>query len=460
MESNDIRRARGSWTGPVLDRRAFLRAGMLGAAGAALALRTTETPAAITDYRALVCVFLLGGNDSFNMLVPRSAAEYAVYARSRQNLAVNAASLLPVTALNPDGAQYGFHPRMPEVAQLFEAGRLGVVANIGPLVQPVTRAEVLAGGPVVPPQLFSHNDQQEQWQTLKGRNAITSGWAGRIADALQPELASQELPVGISLTGVLPFQVGAATTPYVLGTDGAPTYFALTDPTVAFYAERRTAFEAQLSASTPSPLRRALADVHRRSLATADRVNAALGRGPALATPFPVGQLSAQLRAVARLISVRNELALKRQVFLVAIGGFDTHDDQNELQPGLLGNVSASLGAFQAALDELGVSDRVVTFTQSDFGRTLTSNGDGTDHGWGSHQLVMGGPVVGRTIHGTMPNLEIGGVDDVGGGRIVPTQSVDQYAATLARWFGLDEPTIDRVVPGLARFPTRGLGFV
>lgn len=457
MHSHDTRDRR---TGPVLDRRAFLRAGMLGAAGAALALRTADAPAAITDYRALVCVFLLGGNDSFNMLVPRSAAEYAVYARSRQNLAVDASVLLPVSPLNPDGAQYGFHPRMPEVARLFEAGRLGVVANIGPLVQPVTRAEVLAGGPVVPPQLFSHNDQQDQWQTLKGRSTLASGWAGRIADALQSELASQQLPVGISLTGVLPFQVGAATTPYVLGTDGAPTYAALTNPAIAFYAERRAAFEAQLAANTPSPLRRALADVHRRSLASADRVNAALARAPALATTFPAGQLGAQLRAAARLISVRDELAIKRQVFLVAIGGFDTHDDQNELQPGLLGNVSASLGAFQGALDELGVADRVVTFTQSDFGRTLTSNGDGTDHGWGSHQLVMGGPVIGRTIHGRMPSLEIGGADDIGGGRIVPTQSVDQYAATLARWFGLDETTIDRVVPGLARFPTWSLGFV
>jgi uncharacterized protein (DUF1501 family) len=443
-----------------LSRRDLLKLGLAGAAGLAAGGFASPASAELTDYRALVCVFLLGGNDSFNMIVPRSAAEYAAYSRSRQNLAIANADLLPITPTVSDGAQYGFHPRMTAVARLFEAGRLGVVANVGPLVQPATKAQVLANAVPLPPQLFSHNDQQEQWQTLKGRSQVRTGWAGRIADELASQTTAQKLPVGVSFAGTLSFQIGTAATPYVLGTDGAPAYFLLTNPQAAFYAERRAMFQTLLDASTTQPIRRALADVHRRSLSTADAVNAALAAAPPLATTFPTGSLGDQLRAVARTIAARDALSVKRQVFLVTAGGYDTHDVQNQAQPTLLGDLSAALGAFDAALTELGVADRVVTFTQSDFGRTLTSNGDGTDHGWGGHQLVMGAAVRGRTIHGTMPNLEIGGADDVGGGRIVPTQSVDQYAATLARWFGLDEAAIDRIAPGLGAFPTRTLGFV
>ena len=447
-----------------LDRRGFLRAGALGAAGLALGgagvLGAAPARAAFADYRALVCVFLYGGNDAFNAFVPRSAAEHAVYARSRQNLAVPRDALLPVSPSNPDGAQYGFHPRMTEVAGLFESGRLAVVANVGPLLVPVTKAEALARARPVPPQLFSHNDQQEQWQTLKGAGPLATGWAGRIADALAGEVGGQQLPVAVSLAGTTSFQIGERSLPYVLGEDGATTYFVLTNPQAAFHAERRAAFERLLAAPTSNPIRRALVDVHRRSMGTAERVNAALAATPPLAATFPPGPLGAQLRMVARAIAARERLAIRRQVFLVAMGGFDTHDDQNRLQPDLLGELSAGLGAFQGALDELGVADRVVTFTQSDFGRTLTSNGDGTDHGWGAHQLVLGAPVRGRTVYGRMPRLEIGGPDDLGGGRIVPTLAVDQYAATLARWFGVPDAQLDGIAPNLRQFAERDLGFV
>jgi uncharacterized protein (DUF1501 family) len=434
------------------------------AAGAAALGRlpgTTAFAAAapFADYRALVSVFLLGGNDAFNMVVPRAGAEYGVYAASRQNLALAADVLLPIAPEGGDGVAYGLHPEMAGLQQLFERGDAAVVANVGPLVQPVTRAQYLGGSAVLPPQLFSHNDQQAQWQTLRGRSRTTTGWAGRIADVLAPLTSAQQLALNVSTAGTVAFLAGEETVQYTMGTQGATAYSALA-ASAAYGSARRAAFEQHIGRSFPNVHARALADVHARSLALADRVNAALAQAPVLATPFPAGQLAAQLRVVARMIAVRDQLAMSRQIFHVSTGGFDTHDTQNEDQPALLANVSASLAAFQAALVELGVADAVVTFTQSDFGRTLTSNGDGTDHGWGSHQLVLGGPVRGRRIYGTMPRLEIGGPDDAGAGRIIPTQSADQYAATLARWFGVDDASLATVAPHAANFATADLGFL
>jgi uncharacterized protein (DUF1501 family) len=224
--------------------------------------------------------------------------------------------------------------------------------------------------------------------------------------------------------------------------------------------ERRAAFEALLSENWRSVFSRAFARVHRRALDTADLVNAALATAPTLATPFPASRLAQQLAMVAKLIAVRDRLEMSRQIFFVAAGGFDTHDNQVTDQPNLLTDMSASIAAFHAASVELGVAGQVTTFTQSDFGRTLTSNGDGTDHGWGGHQLIAGDAVRGRDIYGRMPRLEIDGPDDVGGGRIVPTTSVDQFAATLARWFGVAEAQLDLIAPNLSNFAQRDLGFL
>jgi uncharacterized protein (DUF1501 family) len=442
-----------------IDRRGFLAAAGSGLVAASLGF-AGPAGAAFDDFRALVCVFLFGGNDAFNMVVPRSAAEHDAYARSRQNLAIGRDALLPIEPSTGDGALYGLHPRMGALKQLFDAGRLAVVANAGPLVRPVTKEQFLQRAVPVPPQLFSHNDQQDQWQTAKGLRELQTGWAGRAADLVAGDLAGQALPMNVSLAGTSVFQIGADASPYAIGNDGAPTFIALTNPQAGFYAERRAMFERLLAVRQPSPIGRALTAVQARSLELAGVVNGALAAAPPIATPFPGSPLGAQLAAVARLISVRDRLGMRRQVFFVATGGFDTHDDQNQLQPGLLGDVADSLAAFDAALLELGAARDVVTFTQSDFGRTLTSNGDGTDHGWGAHQLVLGGPVAGRDIYGTMPRLEIGGPDDVGGGRIVPTLSVDQYAATLLRWFGLGEGQLDAVLPNLRNFASRDLRFL
>lgn len=450
-----------------MNRRRFLQYSALAGTGLALgqlpgrAVGQLLSPsAAFTDYRALVAVFLFGGNDSFNMVVPRSDAEYDVYATSRQNLAVAQDALLAINPIGADGVQYGLHPAMSGIRDLFEQGRAAVIGNVGPLIQPVTRSEVLNGTVPLPPQLFSHNDQQDQWHTLRGRSTLFTGWAGRIADQIQSVTTDQRIPVNVSVTGTVALQVGDNALPYAMTAQGAPLYYGLSRTGDALEQARRAAFEQTLGAAQASIYARAFAGVQTRSLTTSDIVNAALDQGPAIITPFPGSGLGQQLSMIAQMISVRDELAMSRQIFLVGVGGFDTHDDQLQLQPQLLGDLSASLTAFQAALTELGVADRVVTFTQSDFGRTLTSNGDGTDHGWGGHQLVIGDAVLGQRIYGQMPALAIDGPDDTSSGRIIPTTAVDQYAATLARWFGLSDAEIDAVAPSLGNFATRDLGFL
>ncbi|MFO0333613.1 MAG: DUF1501 domain-containing protein [Pseudomonadota bacterium] len=452
-----------------MDRRLFLKGAALAGAGTALGhlpgvaySEFVGTANALPGYRALVCVFLFGGNDSCNMVVPRSAPEHEVYARSRQNLAIARDQLLPITALNPDGALYGLHPSMPGVQRLFEQGACAVVANVGPLVQPVTRAQYLNESVPLPPQLFSHNDQQDQWQTLKGRSTVRSGWAGRIADALDASAGGGRVPVNVSLGGTVVQQVGERTVPYNVGRTNAPEFTGL-GGTNALTAARRTAFESLLDGAESGIHGRAFASVERRAITTAASVNAALAplaTAPAFTTAFPASGLGAQLQMVARLIAVRDALQVSRQVFFVATGGFDTHDDQLDDHPVLLADLSASLAAFHDALAQMRVTEQVIALTQSDFGRTLTSNGDGTDHGWGSHQLVVGGGVLGRRIYGTMPRLEIGGPDDTSGGRIIPTTAVDQLVGTLARWLGVADAQIDAIAPNLRNFPQRFLPFV
>jgi uncharacterized protein (DUF1501 family) len=411
-----------------------------------------------TDYRALVCVFLFGGNDSFNMLVPRSTAEYDAYAAARQNLAVARDQLLPILPTISDGADYGVHPSMPGLQALFEQGQAAFVANVGPLIEPTTKAQYQAKSVLLPPQLFSHNDQQDQWHSLRGRMLSDTGWAGRMADLIRVNVASQQLATNVSLAGNTLFQSGGDTVAYSMGATG-PTQFTGFGAT-GFQLEQRRAFERIINAPYDSIYARGFAEVQRRAVEAADRVTTAIGQAPALTTVFPTSPLGQQLQTVARLIAVRSQLAMQRQVFFVSTGGFDSHDDQLVNQPNLLGNVSACLAAFHAATVELGVASAVTTFTQSDFGRTLTSNGDGTDHAWGGVQVVVGQGVRGRRIFGRYPSLALNGPDDVGGGRMIPAVSADQYAATLARWFGIADSELASVAPNIGNFSERDLGFM
>jgi uncharacterized protein (DUF1501 family) len=461
-------------------RRKFLRA----AAAGGIAYAFGRTPGTVyaqavgtggfADYKALVCLFLFGGNDSWNSFVPTSTAEYNAYARSRgggtsSSLAIDQAALLPVTtaAPLPGGVTFGFHPSMTGLRDLFQAGKAAVIPNVGPLIRPTTKAQYQSAGWDLPPQLFSHNDQQDQWHSLRGKALLKSGWAGRVADVLAAQTGSQQLPLNVSLAGQTFFQAGEVARPYVMGSTGATTFagFGATGTALA----RRNAFEAVVNASRNATgntiYERGFATVQQRAVQFADRVNTAL-TGARTFTALPdtgvtLSPLQTQLRTVAKMISARANLSMSRQVFFVSTGGFDTHDDLVADQPGLLGNVSTALKSFYDALLEMGMESSVTTFTHSDFGRTLTSNGDGSDHAWGGVQYVVGGAVRGQNLYGQYPLLEIGSAQDVGGGRFIPTTSSDQYAATLARWFGVTAaPDLVKVAPSIGNFAQQDLGFL
>jgi uncharacterized protein (DUF1501 family) len=446
-------------------RRNFLKASGAAAAfaacpGAAFS-QGIGSSAPFDDYKALVCVFLFGGNDSFNMVVPRSNAEYNVYAASRQNLAIAQGDLLPINPLTSDGALYGFHPSMAGLQGLFENNRVAIVSNVGPLIQPVTKDQFFQQSVPLPPQLFSHNDQQDQWHSLKGDTQSSTGWAGRIADLIRSNVSAQQMATNASLFGNNLFQSAHETIPYVMGPGGPIPFEAFSnsgDPNDILY-QQRLAFERIINASYSSIYERGFAEIQRRAVAAADLVGTAIANAPVLNTAFPSSQLGQQLQTVARLVAVRDELQMQRQVFFVAAGGFDSHDNQNQDQPGLLGGVSEAMTAFYDATVELGVAGAVTSFTQSDFARTLTSNGDGTDHAWGGIQLVIGDAVRGRDLYGIYPALAIDGPDDVGGGRMIPSTAADQYAATLARWFGIPDAELDIVAPHIDNFATRDLAF-
>jgi len=456
-------------------RRRFLRAAAAGGVAYAFG-RTPGTVYAqvagvggLSDYKALVCLFLFGGNDSWNMLVPTSTAEYNAYFNSRgggtaSSLAIDKAALLPITPLTPDvsGATYGFHPSMTGMRDLFQAGHCAVVANVGTLIQPTNKTQYQQQLVALPPQLFSHNDQQDQWHSLRGKNLLKSGWGGRVADVLNNQLGGQQLALNVSLAGQTFFQAGDVAIPYVMGSVGATTFSGFGTSGVSL--GRRQAFDAITKASYATVYERGFAAVQTRAVQYADLVNAALTTASSFTalpdTGVTLSPLATQLRTVAKLISARSALSMSRQIFFVSTGGFDSHDNQLADQPGLLGNVSASLKSFYDALAEIGIEGSVTTFTHSDFGRTLTSNGDGSDHAWGGIQLVVGGAVRGQTIVGQYPLLEINSALDVGGGRFIPTTSADQYAATLARWFGVQDSQLAQVAPSINNFTQRDLGFL
>ena len=447
-----------------LNRRDFLRtsgAAALFAATPGLAYsQVVGGGGSFTDYRALVCVFMFGGNDSYNMLIPNTNAEYAAYAASRQNLALLQSDLLPISPASTGTPDFGLHPAMGGIQGLFQDGNAALVTNVGPLIEPTTKAQYLDGSVTLPPQLFSHNDQQDQWTSLRGNVQSKTGWAGRMADLIRDGVAGQQMATNASLFGSNLFQSADETVAYVMGPNGPIQYQGFSTTPGDILNEQRLAFGRVVDAQYNTIYERGYAEVQRRAIDAADTVSMAIANAPTINTVFPQSQLGTQLQTVARLIAVRDELQMQRQIFFVATGGFDSHDDQNQNQPGLLGGISDAIAAFHAATEELQIANSVTTFTQSDFGRTLTSNGDGTDHAWAGNQLVAGGAVNGGDLYGSYPMLEIGGPEDVGGGRMIPSTSADQYAATLARWFGIPDGDLEIVAPNLANFAQRDLGFM
>lgn len=404
------------------------------------------------DYRALVCVFLLGGNDSFNMVVPRSTNEYNEYATARQNLSVSRDSLLGINPVQTDGAEYGFHPVMAEVRDLFNSGDLAITANVGALVEPTTRNDVANRLVTLPPNLFSHNSQQNFWQSVEAFEAQRIGWAGRLADQFADINAAALLPMNISLSGANLLQVGQSSRSFNTTASGAI-------PFAGANVEARSAMLKSLYEKPNDNLfEAAFSETMNRSILFSNTLETVLENTADPSTTFGTDGLSRNLRAIAKLIAARNQLAMRRQIFFVGFGGWDTHGNQLDRHPILLERLSKALNSFNTEMRAIGCHNNVTTFTASDFGRTLTSNGDGSDHGWGSHQLVMGGAVAGQQIHGNMPSLVIEGPQDAGRGRIIPESSVDQYGATLARWFGVPENDLDLIFPNLKNFTQRDLG--
>ncbi len=425
------------------------------------------------DYKALVCLFLNGGNDANNFIVPMGS-DYAAYASARSNLALPQTGLLPISPKTSDGRSWGLHAAVPELQSLFAGGQAALLANVGTLVYPTTKAQYQANSVPLPPQLFSHSDQQVQWQHSVPDKPTATGWGGRIADLLYAFNSSNDISMSISIAGKNTFQIGNLVSQYAIGTGGATTLTGTTSSATTSDGIRARAQKDLFAASQPGLIEAAFGSASNDAIVSAELLNTVLAAAPAINTPFPfqadgrtLTSIAAQLKMVARLIGASPSLGLKRQVFFVQIGGWDTHAAQlvnatptSGTHAGLLAQVSQAVDAFYKATAELGVASQVTTFTASDFGRTYRSNGDGSDHGWGNHQFVVGGAVKGTEIYGRMPTLTVGGPDDTTQGRWIPTTSVDEYAATLATWFGVSATDLPTVLPNIGRFAKPNLGFL
>jgi uncharacterized protein (DUF1501 family) len=410
-----------------------------------------------TDYKALVCIFLFGGNDGNNVLVPTDS-RYTQYLQARSVLALPQNQLLPLQV----GGQsiYGLHPNMPEMQGYFNNQKsLAIVTNVGTLVQPTTQASYRAFTNL-PANLFSHSDQQDQWQSAQLAGTPLSGWAGRVADNVQTFNAAAQFPPILSISGSPVFCTGITTRPFSMD-PGQPPGLQGFDTSAASQA-RYTATQQLLTFDSGLSMVQAANAVTGQAVKFAQVLSNALKNGPTLQTKFPITDLGQQLQQVAQVIAAQSALGVKRQIFFCATGGFDTHADQLPQQVQLLSTVSQGMSAFYQATQELGVANQVTAFTLSEFGRTLEpgSNG-GSDHAWGSHQLVLGGAVKGNAIYGTFPTLALGGPDDADqNGRWIPTTALDQYAATLATWFGVSAANLTSIFPNLANFSASNLGFM
>ncbi len=428
----------------------------IGALGSASLLRAASS--ASGSYKALVVMYLAGGNDSFNMVVPTNAGPYADYEESRQNLAIPQGDLLPIVPATFDGNSYGMHPSLTGMKSLFDRGKLAITANVGNLVRPVTKSQYAAGSVPLPPRLFSHNDQQSQSMKVAADRNNAIGWGGAIADQLVSMNGGSTLSPSITVAGSTPLLTGVTTQAYHLGTSGSVALSGLGGNTGAALSGTLDILRAQAQSN---PLAQQFAATRGEAIELDSLISSALDGAAPLTTIFPEGSnTAAQLSMVARMIAVQGSLGLERQVFFVRKGGFDTHSDQLAAQPVLYGDVSASIAAFYQAMEELGCENNVTLAVVSEFGRTLSSNGQGTDHGWGGHFVTVGGAVAGGDIYGAMPSFVLRGDDDSGSGRMIPTTGTDQFSATLARWFGVPDGQLSTVFPNLGNFGTTHLGFM
>ena len=446
-------------------RRQFLGALSAGGLAArlapitALGLGANARAQAAADYKALVCVFLYGGVDGNNLVVPIDSAGYAQYLGVRtvaSGVNLTQAELLPIQPAST--GPYGLHPELSDIAPLFGQKKLAILANVGPLNQPTTKANYFS---VRPDNLFSHSDQQNEWQSSVSTGVSRSGWGGRIADATASMNAG--FPVVTSIAGTSLFMVGNATSPLALPATGGLALSGFNGGAAA--NARLAAMQAILAADRDNAYVRAAGDITAQALSLSGTVNPILASNASSVQSLFAGQtgsIAQQLLQVAKLIEARAQTGARRQVFFVSLGGFDTHSGELATLTNLLGQLSPALRSFYDATVQLGVADRVTTFTLSDFGRTFQpASGAGTDHAWGNHHFILGGAVRGGEMYGRYPTLARAGPDDADtSGRWIPTTSVEQYGATLARWFGLDTAQLTTVFPNLGRFSPSDIGFL
>jgi len=454
---------------------------------AALALQRVSIPMATSlglmadaaaqsanDYKALVCIFLYGANDHYNTVIPYDVATHTNYYNIRKGtptagtvydgiaIGRNALSATALSTALSDGRQMALNPEMSALKTLFENKRASILMNVGPLVVPTSRIQYDNKSVPLPPKLFSHNDQQAYWQSSFQTEGGAKGWGGRAADLLLSNNSKSTLTC-ISINGNALFLSGQNAISYQMSSTGATTINAIKGKSLFGSANCAAALQTLITQQSSLPMASDYTTVTKRALDTYDGIVAAIGAtaSASMNALFPssaTNTLSAQLKMVARMIEQQATFGMKRQVFMVGMGGFDLHDFLATQHPPLLQKLSSAMKEFDDAMTSLGKGSQVTAFTASDFGRTLTSNGDGSDHGWGSHHFVMGGAVNGGTILGTAPEIGLTHNQQVGSGRLLPSTAVDQLGAELAAWFGVSATDVKTVLPNAKNFDLYKLG--
>lgn len=415
------------------------------------------------DYKAMICILLSGGNDSFNMLVPRSTEAYNEYANTRSDLALGQSDLLPINPITSGSANYGLHPQLTGVQSMFEAGNLAFMANIGTLREPVlTSTEYYSGLKHLPLGLYSHADQVQQWQTSVPQSREAIGWGGKVADIIQSLNSSQGISMNISLAGRNVWQSGNTVLEYAIKNSGNG---AEGIPPIRYYDNegflnliRNSAIDDFMSQMYSNVFQQTFASQTSSAIEAQKIFSAAIANVPEFSTQFSNHYLSRNMNMIAKVIAARTQLGMCRQTFFVDLGGWDMHDEVIGSQDYLFGVLNDAMTELNDVLVELGLQDNVTTFTISEFGRTLTSNGNGSDHAWGGQQMVMGGAVNGKEIYGDFPSLALDGnaLNISDRGVIIPQLSTDEFFAELALWFGLSSTDLTTIFPNITQFYSPG----
>jgi len=416
------------------------------------------------DYKALVCVLLAGGNDSFNMVVPKGNTEYNQYASVRSNQAIPQNDLLSINPNTTDGRDFGLHPSMTNLQSMFNNGNVAFVNNVGTLIEPTSKSGVLDSTSSLPLGLLSHSDQVMHWQTAFPQDRTNLGWGGKMADILKSLNTDESVSMNISLGGNNIFQRGETITEYAINNDGGVAIEGWNNP-APFFRLMTEDVTDMINRQYEDIFKDSYNGVLKRSIQSNEIFNTAIENIAPFSTQFSNNRLSNDLNMIAQSIAARDQLGAKRQIFFVELGGFDNHDELLNNHDILMQTIDTAFAEFYAATEELGISDCVTTYTVSDFARTLTSNGNGTDHAWGGNAIVMGGAVKGKEMYGEYPEIRLNSDLELGGGIILPTTSSDQYFAELALWFGISPNDLAQVLPNIGNFynassNTAPLGFL